>query len=87
MARCKTDMLSGLIRKSPLAPLCLSMTGKGLPKRGITISPFGKWGNKGDFVNCRSSISNIEKSGVRIRPQAPDFSPQIEEEEIEKSGV
>ena len=22
MARCKTDMLSGLIRKSPLAPLC-----------------------------------------------------------------
>ena len=30
------------------------------PKRGITISPFGKWGTKGDFVNCRSSI-NIAK--------------------------
>jgi len=40
-------MLSGLIRKSPLAPLCLSMTGKGLPKRGITISPFGKGGIRG----------------------------------------
>jgi hypothetical protein len=33
------------------------------------------------------AVSNIEKSGVRIRPQAPDFRPQIEEEEIEKFGV
>jgi len=24
-----------MLIKSPLAPLCLSMTGKGLPKRGI----------------------------------------------------
>jgi hypothetical protein len=25
-----------ILGKSPLTPLCLSMTGKGLPKRGIT---------------------------------------------------
>jgi hypothetical protein len=26
-----------MLRKSPLAPLCLSMTGKGSPKRGIRV--------------------------------------------------
>ena len=60
---------------------------KRITKEGDNNFPLWQRGNKGDFVNCRSSISNIEKSGVRIRPQAPDFSPQIEEEEIEKSGV
>ena len=28
-----------------------------LPKRGITISNLWQRGNKGDFVNCRSSIN------------------------------
>jgi len=49
MARCKTDMLSGLIRESPLAPL--------FPPGQRPYGPAAKEGNKGDFVNCRSSIN------------------------------
>ena len=48
-ARSKTDMLSGFIRKSPLAPLS---------KEGDNnISPFPGKGGMGIFVNCRSSIT------------------------------
>ena len=59
MARCKTDMLSGLIRKSPLAPLFPpGQKPYGLEaKEGDNNFPFWQRGNKGDFVNCRSSIN------------------------------
>ena len=70
MARCKTDMLSGLIRKSPLAPLfppgqapprkgsCPGGKPYGLEaKEGDNNLPLWQRGNKGDFVNCRSSIN------------------------------
>ena len=60
MARCKTDMLSGLIRKSPPASAGALRAGRLAPlfppgqrpygpaaKEGITISPFGKGGIRG----------------------------------------
>ena len=58
MARCKTDMLSGLIRKSPLAPLFPPGQRPYGPaaKEGDNNFPLWQRGNKGDFVNCRSSI-------------------------------
>ena len=52
------------------------------PKRGITISPFGpllqrlrgeQRGNKGDFVNCRSSINSKQVCRTRTSLCPPLF--------------
>jgi REP element-mobilizing transposase RayT len=70
MARCKTDMLSGLIRKSPPASAGALRAGRLAPlfppgqrpygpaaKEGDNNFPLWQRGNKGDFVNCRSSVN------------------------------
>jgi len=44
-----------MLRKSPLAPLCLSMTGKGLPKRGI----------RGHLYYLNSPLRDYNEKGSR----------------------
>ena len=59
MARCKTDMLSGLIRKSPLAPLFPPGQKPYGPAAKEGDNNFPQRGNKGDFANCRSSTKIV----------------------------
>jgi len=70
MARCKTDMLSGLIRKSPLAPLFPPGQRPYGPAAKEGDNNFLLWqrGNKGDFVNCRSS--NNSNTSPLSEPEA-----------------
>jgi hypothetical protein len=103
MARCKTDMLSGLIRKSPPASAGAFRAGRLAPffppgqappqrgfcpggrpygpaaKEGDNNFPLWQRGNKGDFVNCRSSINfdiRIAKCGIKFENQ--DFLKWLE---------
>jgi len=80
MARCKTDRLSGLIRKSPLPCGVGFPTPRGEPlffdmlrmvslvepfaKEGDNNFPLWQRGNKGDFVNCRSRINPALRGGT-----------------------
>jgi len=92
MARCKTDMLSGLIRKSPPASAGALRAGRLAPlfppgqrpygpaaKEGDNNFPLWQRGNKGDFVNCRSSINfgiRIAECGIKFENQ--DFLKWLE---------
>ena len=79
MARCKTDMLSGLIRKSPLAPLFPpGQKPYGLEaKEGDNNFPLWQRGNKGDFVNCRSSTNTTATDHQEPHPH-PNPPPEGE---------
>ena len=64
MARCKTDMLSGLIRKSPLAPL--------FPPGQ---RPYGPAAKEGDSVRRQSPNARLEVSNAALDGGASLWSP------------